>query len=766
MPRPLPNVSGAEAPSSGRAWLIAASTCAGLLVVGGAAFPFVKRAAAPAEPKAQPAEKPARPAYAEVQRPATAERPLDDESYKTLLTAAAVVRAQGRQGGGALVHAGRRLVVTALQVVGDAAEVTVYFPSTFEGKVLTSRRDCKARAVLGRVVQRDAKLGLALVQLDLLPAGPRPLPLARVGAEAGAAVHAASSPTPSDLFRLAGGQVKQAGQRDLFLAEGRVIIARVLEVQGALTFGDVGGPVIDDKGAMVGVVCSASCAVEAAELRGLLDGYLRSVGDRYVEPPEPVVERPKPRPVDVADLVLQLGDADAGKRAAAARALGERGAEARQALNSLFRLLGDADAGARAAAVEALRKVGTTAAERDDLVRALGSRHADVLVFAVEALGPLAAGGTDVPVETVVGLLGNADAAVRRSAAAFLEGLPAAKVRPAFGALADLLSGPDAEAAALAERLILRQAPFGAAETAALERTVLIGKTPEARLMAATLLLPQRNHPEAAAVLAEALGGDDRARRAVAVARLSRLSAKELSASASDFTSSRKHLVRALDGDDAQARYLALTILAAGRMPVEDAAPAVFRCCRAAEAPVRQAAARLLPKLNIKDKEVLAQVKTLASSADAVVSRTARQVLAGTPEGAAEAVAALLKTCSDAVGDDVQTEVDVDPDSGAETVRRVPILVYRNKAAFDAAVDDLVRIGEPAVRELARTVQSSKYGGQRMAAAMAFCRMGTTARSAFSAIGTHQPHEPVLEIKAVLQEAYFRVQGLDPNMGM
>src|SRR5262249_6009402 len=156
------------------------------------------------------------------------------------------------------------------------------------------------------------------------------------------------------LFRLAGGPVKQSGPRDLFVEQGRVIIGRVLEVQGDLSFGDVGGPVVDDKGALVGVVCAPACAVEAAEVRDLLRGYLASVGDRYEEPADPVVQQPKPRPVDLNELADQLRDGDAGKRAAAARALGERGVEARPHAKGLFRLLDDADAGARAAGLEAL----------------------------------------------------------------------------------------------------------------------------------------------------------------------------------------------------------------------------------------------------------------------------------------------------------------------------------------------------------------------------------------------------------------------------
>src|SRR3954468_15828044 len=83
-------------------------------------------------------------------------------------------------GGGCVVDADERLLVTCRHVVADRKKVDVFFPWYRDGELVTDRRDYlgnrpllrdRGLLVTGTVLKTSDDLDLALVQLDSLPPG-------------------------------------------------------------------------------------------------------------------------------------------------------------------------------------------------------------------------------------------------------------------------------------------------------------------------------------------------------------------------------------------------------------------------------------------------------------------------------------------------------------------------------------------------------------------------------------------------------------------
>src|SRR3954468_24102862 len=83
-------------------------------------------------------------------------------------------------GGGCVVDADERLLITCRHVVADRKKVDVFFPWYRDGELVTDRREYlrnrdtlrdKKLLVVGTVLKTADELDLALLQLDALPPG-------------------------------------------------------------------------------------------------------------------------------------------------------------------------------------------------------------------------------------------------------------------------------------------------------------------------------------------------------------------------------------------------------------------------------------------------------------------------------------------------------------------------------------------------------------------------------------------------------------------
>jgi S1-C subfamily serine protease len=200
-----------------------------------------------------------------------------------------------RVGTGVLIDAPQRLVVTNVHVVGSAENVDLVFPRNDDkGELLTNIEQYKDVRIQGRVVFREPRADLALVQLEYLPRGVLPLPIASQKARPAQQVHSVGNPGASKaMWIYSPGKVRQVykdkweiGDRDT--KEISKYDAVKLETDSAINPGDSGGPLVNDRCALVGIAHASnilannmSYFIEVSEVRDVVGRYYQSLGKKW-----------------------------------------------------------------------------------------------------------------------------------------------------------------------------------------------------------------------------------------------------------------------------------------------------------------------------------------------------------------------------------------------------------------------------------------------------------------------------------------------------
>jgi S1-C subfamily serine protease len=174
-------------------------------------------------------------------------------------------------GTGFVVTRQDRLMVTNAHVLGQSATVRVYFPLYRNGRLVRDRREYIRfdKPILGGVVGIDARRDLALIALQHLPPDVQPLPLAARSPDRGERILLVGNPGKDErepLWVAAAGTVEAAGPVTMKDAEsGRELRARVLRVRTEMPIrkGNSGGPVVNARGELVGVVTMGPGLTEA-----------------------------------------------------------------------------------------------------------------------------------------------------------------------------------------------------------------------------------------------------------------------------------------------------------------------------------------------------------------------------------------------------------------------------------------------------------------------------------------------------------------------
>jgi tetratricopeptide (TPR) repeat protein len=172
----------------------------------------------------------------------------------------------GKRGSGWLLDRRRRLLVTSAEAAGKGETVTVVFPVWQDGQVVAEPRFYRDERLLmkkgvlvrGWVLATDARRNLALIELATVPTGVEELHFAAGRPAPGDPVHLLGNPDRAEvLWVYAAGRVRQRGHANLGQTRDGPDPA-VLAVQAPLADGEGGGPVLDGRGELVGVIAGKS----------------------------------------------------------------------------------------------------------------------------------------------------------------------------------------------------------------------------------------------------------------------------------------------------------------------------------------------------------------------------------------------------------------------------------------------------------------------------------------------------------------------------
>jgi hypothetical protein len=239
-------------------------------------------------------------------------------------------------GSGSLIDRDRRLVLTNYHVVEDNPRAKVFFPAFRDGLPVSERTYYLDRAdrfaIPGRIVAVDKQADLALLQLDRLPDDVPAIPIAAASPAPGENVHAIGNTGKSGaLWGYVKGTVRQVYRKKwkAQLDRTRVLTfeARVIETDSPTNPGDSGGPLLNDRGELVGVTQGGavnaqlvSTFVDVSEVKQLLNRE----EVRKIKPDRPAADAARTAPLPVSDAAKLFSPA-AVKAAAEAVAELHRG---------------------------------------------------------------------------------------------------------------------------------------------------------------------------------------------------------------------------------------------------------------------------------------------------------------------------------------------------------------------------------------------------------------------------------------------------------
>jgi tetratricopeptide (TPR) repeat protein len=192
-------------------------------------------------------------------------------------------------GTGWVLDIAERLIVTNHHVVdgdGPPDSLLCFFPVSRNGEWVTDPVHYLQNGNLacrGTVIASTAQHDLALLQLDRIPAGIKPLPIAARSAAPGSQLHSVASlqSGTQTMWTYTFGRVRGVGLRDNAFGHR----TRMIECQMAINQGNSGGAIVNDYGDVVGVVEGGAVSRPNSPVNDVtfhvdvlqLTGYLKSV---------------------------------------------------------------------------------------------------------------------------------------------------------------------------------------------------------------------------------------------------------------------------------------------------------------------------------------------------------------------------------------------------------------------------------------------------------------------------------------------------------
>lgn len=391
-------------------------------------------------------------------------------------------------GSGALIHGSRKLVLTNYHVVGENDRALVFFPEYDAKKNLVTSPthyfdNVKKIATRGKVIARSSKLDLAILELENVPSYIVGLPLAGKPAATGASVYSlggsgvnlrAFSGVAGDagaLWRFTTGTVRGRHRHSHQFKDGQKVEAMILETQSPVNPGDSGGPTVNERGEIVGIVASTSLrdqlvsqSIDLTEVREHLEGAAKAGGWAWNDAKAAPQVPPDAGEVSPVVLLARMKSGAAVQRVEAVDQLGQHGEKAQFAVPDLIALLDDPDDVVRRATFEALERIGPPAAGDAACVpRALAGTGRYARLYALKHYSRIETASTE-QLPLIAGALNDTDLATREQALSALERF-GPKCKPAaFPALLDRLLDSDAIFVARIVKTLVAFAPYDGAD--------------------------------------------------------------------------------------------------------------------------------------------------------------------------------------------------------------------------------------------------------------------------------------------------------------
>ena len=353
--------------------------------------------------------------------PPTKSRPIPDsdpkmESVRTRLlnSGAWLITADGRRGAigsATIVHRELRLLIANYHVVNKFEKVAVMFPAYDGKRLLTSVQpyfeSAAEKGQIARVVATDPTRDLILLQVKQLPAESRPLSLSPDSTVTGQAVRLFGAAERLNgfgqedgiLWRTLGTTVSRVIRHKHTYSNGQTAEAMIVEMTRPEDPNDVGGPVVDSQGKLLGVTTDMTAAdskdlfaIDVREIRAMLDNYFGQIGRHWIDDEEDsnagptiAIDEENTQPGYWINEVLRKARGEDFERARIR--LIQMGAAALLELRKAAR---DGDPRLRAAVISILGEMRDTAAgAADDICKALDDPDLSVRVAAAEAVGKI-----------------------------------------------------------------------------------------------------------------------------------------------------------------------------------------------------------------------------------------------------------------------------------------------------------------------------------------------------------------------------------------
>jgi serine protease Do len=174
-------------------------------------------------------------------------------------------------GTGVFVDDGRH-ILTAFHVIDNQPVIRFHPAQQEQGAVATSQASY-TRWQPATVVAANPGKDLALLRVE---GGGRPMTVARGEPSPGDPLFAIGCGDGASLFGYSEGCLRQAYQVEIDRPRGP-LCARVLDMSVPVNMGDSGGPVVDGRGELVGIISTIDCfrnqaylAISASEIRAFL----------------------------------------------------------------------------------------------------------------------------------------------------------------------------------------------------------------------------------------------------------------------------------------------------------------------------------------------------------------------------------------------------------------------------------------------------------------------------------------------------------------